>query len=555
VVGDGLRETGPSYITTGIAIVVASLIAVPPIAQPQPAVQVRAVHLTSTDTADSPLGDGTALVMGPSTIPIPTQRYLDLADQLYLQQLGYTGTPQALATPEGLYPITGVKSLPLDTSVAQGQQILENAVQQQPGTATDPTVVFGWSQSSTISSLTMDQLKAAGVPTDDVHFVLVGDPSNPNGGLLERFDVPINGQSPTVPALGVTFSGATPDDLYPTDIYTAEYDGFADYPTYPIDFLSDLNAILGILIQHTSYLSLSPDQIEPQSASNPDGAILLPGSEDSVTDPCTDGCLTNYWMIPDQELPLLQPLQFVPFIGQPLYDLLEPDMRILVNLGYGSITDGWDPGPANVPTTFGLFPTDIDPTQLTTALGNGLQQGVTGAFQQLLNPDNYNLSSFLTSIENNPFLAGLVTLTHALGLTDATSVSDLFDLPTLLGLARNALGQLTGFPTSDASLFSSSPTDIINSITGTLSGDYATLLPIADSFNTLLTTVPSVLASFVTEQLADGNVLAAIGDPIAAFVGLVPFLVTFADIAPVAIAAGGTLVNLADLFGLGDIAG
>ena len=54
----------------------------------------------------------------------------------------------------------------------------------------NPVVVFGYSQSSEASSLLMQQLQADGVPSDDVHFVLVGDPVNPNGGLLNTFDFP-----------------------------------------------------------------------------------------------------------------------------------------------------------------------------------------------------------------------------------------------------------------------------------------------------------------------------------------------------------------------------
>ncbi|MGH3563526.1 MAG: PE-PPE domain-containing protein [Mycobacterium sp.] len=522
------------YFTAGVAVVGASLIVVSPVAPAAPAVHAHAIQLTGVDTADSPLGDGTAFVMGGSTIPVPGQRYLDAVDSLYLQPRGFGGTVQGLFTPEGLYPLTGVKSLPFDTSAAQGQQILDSTILGQIAgghvDADNPVVVFGWSQSATISSLTMPQLAGQGVPSDDVHFVLVGDVSAPAGGLLERFDVPIDGQSPTVPALGITFSGATPSDLYPTDIYTTEYDLFADFPRYPIDFLSDLNAYLGI-IEHAMYPVLTPDELA--------SAIQLPTSAADT--------LTNYYMIPAETLPLLVPLQLLPVIGQPLYDLLEPDMRILVNLGYGSIDQGWDPGPADVPTTFGLFPDDLNWGDVLTALANGVPQGIEAAIKDLLNPANYDLSSIL----DNPLLTTLVSLVHTLGFTDATDVSHLLNLPTLLEMARNALSGAVGFPTSDASLFTSSPTEIVNDLTGTLSADYAALLPIADTFNTLLTTVPAVLASFVTEQLADGNLLDAIGDPIAAGLGLIPFAFIYGAGVPIFEALAGTAVNLADLSGLG----
>ena len=56
------------YLSANVAVAGTSLIAVLPVASPTPHVQVRAVQLTSGDSADSPLGDGVALVMGGSGI-------------------------------------------------------------------------------------------------------------------------------------------------------------------------------------------------------------------------------------------------------------------------------------------------------------------------------------------------------------------------------------------------------------------------------------------------------------------------------------------------------
>jgi hypothetical protein len=70
--------------------------------------------------------------------------------------------------------------------------------------------------------------------------------------------------SPTCPfpSFGITFGNPTPDDLYPTDVYTPEYGGFADFPQYPIDPLSDLNAIAGMIYEHLTYVDLDPGQIQ-----------------------------------------------------------------------------------------------------------------------------------------------------------------------------------------------------------------------------------------------------------------------------------------------------
>ena len=284
---------------------------------------------------------------------------------------------------------------------------------------------------------------------------------------------------------------ATPSDLYPTDIYTLEYDGFADFPHYTTNLLSDLNALLGIFLAHTEYLDLTPDQIN--------NAILFPGSE-----ALTGEGLTDYYMIPNDTLPILEPLLLIPGIGQPLYDLLEPDTQILVNLGYGSITQGWNQGPANVPTTFGLFP-DIDQTQLSDALSSGLQQGHTDALNDLQNPVSYQ-------DQVAPLLPVEDALYTGFDVPQNGSFTDVVD-----GFLK-----IAGFPVSDVTL-SSSPTDIVNDISSTLSYDYSSLLPLADAINVSLTTLPTYDANIATDQLEAGNLLNAILDPTSANTALVPY--------------------------------
>jgi hypothetical protein len=193
-------------------------------------------------------GDDTAIVMGPSGFPVPPPTYVDAVNGLFLHLPD--GSIDPLTTPEGLYPVTGVNTLPIDSSAAQGEATLNNAILQQIADG-NHVEVFGYSQSSLISTLEMSQLQAEGVSPSDVNFVLVGDPNNPDGGMLERFD------GLSIPSFGATFSGATPDDLYPTDIYTNEYDGFADFPRYPVNLLSDPNALLGIAHEHATYLDPS----------------------------------------------------------------------------------------------------------------------------------------------------------------------------------------------------------------------------------------------------------------------------------------------------------
>lgn len=520
-----MRYTLRPGLTAGVAIAVAGLIAVSPATLPVPDAAFRAVQLTSGEIPGPALGDGTALIIGGSGVPVPPPIYVSTLEGLYLTPNGFTGHAQGLATPEGLYPITGIKSLELDPSVAQGAQILDSAVQQQIATgnvdAANPVVVVGLSQSSTVASQAMQQLHDQGVPSDDIHFFLLSDPSNPDGGLLERFD------GLTLPSVGVTFNGASPDDLFPADVYTPEYDGFSDFPKYPINLLADLNAFLGIIYQHHATLTDTAEQIK-------DAIPLSTSTADTMTD---------YYVLPTTTLPLLEPLQAIPVIGKPLVDLIQPDLSILINLGYGQIggvdpstgliLGGWDPGPANVPTPFELFPTNLNWGDVLTALGQGAQQGFEAAVQEFQNPANYQLPTVQDELGSE------VAAGYLQGYYDTPD-------PSLLQVLQGTLAN-AGFPVSDAT-WASSPTDIINDLTATASFDYSTLLPAADAVVALLVSLPTYDATVFVDQLEAGNLLGAFGDPIAADVGLIPGIAGLFMGEPLAIGAGGTLINLIDLF-------
>ncbi|MGB6205571.1 PE-PPE domain-containing protein [Mycobacterium sp.] len=459
--------------TFGVALVGASLIAIPPVIPPSPEVQMRAVRLTSGDTGDSPLGDGTAFILGGSGLETPGQTYADVIDAEYLAPRGFTGTTQVLTTPEALYPFLGPFTETFDKSEAQGQQILDAAILNQIAgghvDAANPVVVSGWSQSAVISSLLQPELASQGVPSDDVHFVLMGDESAPNGGMLERFDLPA-GTQPTIPSLGLTFSGAEASNLYPTDVYTHEYDGFADFPQYPINPLSDLNALLGIAFEHVTYPGLTAEQVAD--------AIQLPTSSADL--------LTNYYEIPVTTLPLLDPLQLIPFIGNPLADLLNPDLSVLVNLGYGNVADnylgGWSQGDADVPTTLGFLPDSSVLEQVPQALANGLQQGITDALKDLTDPNNYVYS--------------LPAWADQLG----TTLEDI--------LPGTQLSVLSIVPTTFQDLFDTFPPH--------------TGFPPFDVAEALLITLPQLDYNVFTTELAANNPIDAIGIPIAADLGILP---------------------------------
>jgi hypothetical protein len=317
-------------------------------------------HTVATAVA---LRDNEALIMAgtgaccTSTAQLitPGPPYTTEVDQLFIAP-NYPGyIPLGLATPEQFAPFVGTESL--NTSISGGVTDLTNAVMQQLAEGND-VVVFGFSQSATVSTVYEDDLATltanARPSPDQLSVVLIGDPDNPDGGLFERIP------GVTVPLLGyTTFFGPTPDDLYPTIVYTGQYDGFADFPQYPLDIPADLNALLGVAYVHADYRDLTPAQIAA-------------GVVEPVTTADTD---TTYVMIPTENLPLLDPLRE---IGVPaaLLDLIQPDLRVLIDWGYGD-------GSANVPTPFGLFNTDISLSTVATDLVTGTEQGLQAALVDL----------------------------------------------------------------------------------------------------------------------------------------------------------------------------
>jgi hypothetical protein len=434
-------------------------------------------------------------------------QYLDNpSTQFYPDLAFYQATPgnpfgNGVFTPEGLYPLTGAgvhqlylnyptadDGFPsLSSSVGQGMAILESTIAADQA-AGDASTVFGYSQSSTIASYVMAQLDPSGTPQTgalDPQFLLVADPSNPNGGALERFAGFETTSSQTVsdplnlPSLGFVFDSATPSDDYVTNIYSLEYDGFADFPRYPLNFLSDLNAFLGIATLHGTYLNGFEEGHGGPTAEQIANAILLPGSADSGT----ADSLTNYYMI-DETPPL------VAHLPQPLQDLLGPDLTYLINLGYGDGSLGYSvdaDSPADVPTPFGLFP-DVSLSTVLSTLVTDTEDGITA-----LEQDPTAWTSLLEPTSSEQSLTEL--------------------LSTLGTVAANPAATLT---------------DLVNAISNAASAAYSTLLPLADIGNALLTSLPAYDLSLFTDNLSNGDLLDAIGLPIAADTGMGTLFAGFA---------------------------
>ncbi|WP_156687608.1 PE family protein [Mycobacterium sp. Marseille-P9652] len=312
----------------------------------------------------SPAGDPLyAVIMGGTSNPLPDAKYLNNVFNNYIKPLypAVQPPPIGLFTPEQFWPVTPqLGNLTFGQSVAKGVSLLNTEITGLLSNPNNSAVVFGYSQSATIATNEINALIAAGAPystidplhTNMLQFVLVGNPNNPVGGILSRFP------GFYLPFLDVAFNGATPSGPYHTTTYTIQYDGIADTPQYPLNLVSDLNAFMGYFYVHNMYPNLTPTQIA--------NAVLLPSSDPT----------SQYYMVMTQNLPLLQPIRDIPYAGPPIADIFQPDLRVLVDLGYADYGPGANY--ANVPTPAGLF--DLpNPFTVIPDLALGAVQGPYGA--------------------------------------------------------------------------------------------------------------------------------------------------------------------------------
>ena len=303
--------------------------------------------IPTVPTTVNPIG----LIMGGTDIPVPSQSLANAIGSIY-----GIANPTPLYTPEQAWPITPqLGNLTFGQSVAQGTQLLDQAIQAQLA-AGNATTVWGTSQSSVVITNELRSLMAEGSPGQGLlTFILTGDPGNPNGGLWERFP------GLYVPVLDILFNGATPPDApYPISIFTNQYSFFGDFPQYPLNLVSDANAVAGIAFGVHNY---GP----PVTLSNYQPLPTSPGYTGS----------TRYFMWLTQNLPLLDPLRLsVGPYGNAVADLLQPDLRVVVDMGYGSGEY------ANLPTPASLLEVP-NPTAILPDLATGTVQGPTAALVDL----------------------------------------------------------------------------------------------------------------------------------------------------------------------------
>jgi hypothetical protein len=341
-------------------------------------------------------------IIGGTGNPVPDTDYVNSVESLYLSQYlppnndySYSG----LETPEQFCPIVCNGSQPdlnFGDSLDQGVLRLDQAIVPDLLGGNDVSVL-GYSQSATVASIEMNDLinnTPAGVNLNDLNFTLLGDPNSPIGGILDRFQFPdgvgsgsLTPEPQHVPFLNIPLAlETTPTDTFTTDIYTGEYDGWADFPEDPSNLFADLNALIGIETVHPYY----PD---PTPGVNLDTTNMI--------DLGTIGHTTFH------EIPAPLPTLAFMFDGGPagqfFYDSFAPYATLFDDWGYGNPGDpgagievnGIEPigaaGPWTVDATGQLvesigsgFAPQMDPLQMLAGMEYAGVQTFVGPIDDLL---------------------------------------------------------------------------------------------------------------------------------------------------------------------------
>jgi hypothetical protein len=290
----------------------------------------------------------TALIMGfgetplriPDTPGTNISDYVNLANNYYVKPTHLCGASGCSLV--AVYTTEDITNF--DASNEAGRVNLDNCIQGKACTITrapytqtvsdtvgdNNLVVVSASQSSSVSTLEKRFLQNNPPPAGtNVSFVMVSNGNRPNGGILERLDG-YPGAKQLIESLGfnvnnLTFNGATPTNTnFPTVDIANQYDPWVDFPTNPTNQLAVMNAYFGVLFAHASYLLNG-------------GAPTLQGQYGDTT----------YYMYPAKYVPLLQPIAYIPVVGNLYADMADPVLRVQIEAAYDRTINPGAPTPAN----------------------------------------------------------------------------------------------------------------------------------------------------------------------------------------------------------------
>ena len=102
-----------------------------------------------------------------------------------------------------------------------------------------------------------------------------------------------------VPILDLSFDGPAPTDTrFDTVVVTRQYDGFADFPLYPLNAIADVNAVLGFLYVHLTTTSTSACPPIPRRRRPSRAPTVTPATTSSIPRICRCSVRCARWGCP-----------------------------------------------------------------------------------------------------------------------------------------------------------------------------------------------------------------------------------------------------------------
>jgi hypothetical protein len=256
-------------------------------------------------------------------------------------------TRRVIPYPGSFWPVTGLNSPTVGSSVATGTNNLDAAIRSTDG----PIAVAGLSQGTL--ALDREQARLVNDPTapapGQLRFIKAGDPNN----LLSKVFRP----GTHVPLIDYTVP-APVESQYDTVNIIGQYDMFSDPPDHMGNLLADLNAITaGGYYGHSATAFSDPARVAPWDISTTTNSL---------------GATSTTYFIRSGQLPLVRALVDMAGLPPEAAGRLDAVLRPMVNAAYTrngpSLASGLNPGGVfnAVPHVPAIAPSISIPIESTT---------------------------------------------------------------------------------------------------------------------------------------------------------------------------------------------
>jgi len=172
-----------------------------------------------------------------------------------------------------------------------------------------------------------------------------------------------------VPALDFRMP-APVESQYDTYQFVSAYDSIADWPDRPDNWMSLLNAVVGLATGHTAVAFTNPSNVPPQNI---------------ATTVNSKGAKTTTYLIPEQHLPLVLPFKYLG-VDEGTLNQLDGVLKPMVDAGY-SRNDNPLTAPITVDPVRGYDPAAVTAPATQAAFGGGADpvSQLLAGFQYVLN--------------------------------------------------------------------------------------------------------------------------------------------------------------------------